>query len=239
MQGQALRSGRPSLPAHEAGLSGPRVERTIDRRQTSLQRRWAGRHCACVGATQGGPPAQGSPRGLLPRRAGARTGGMPGGGGGGASGVWRERGPAGRHGHGRPIGLQVPRAGHPRVGPAGCRCAWVGGSAGLERGRGGGGCGGAGDVNATPSWGHPPRERGGRRGEGGWDGMGVCPTPARHTSGPMMCISRPCRRLPRIGLGATQTTTQGRRGRGGGGGRRSEANRRRLKGNRRRQPTAL
>ena len=37
--------------------------------------------------------------------------------------------------------------------------------------------------------------------------MGVCPTPARHIAEPMMCTSRPCRRLPRTGLGATQTTT--------------------------------
>ena len=42
---------------------------------------------------------------------------------------------------------------------------------------------------------------------GGWDGMGVCPTPARHIAGPTTRIGWPCRRLPCAGLGATQTTT--------------------------------
>ena len=42
---------------------------------------------------------------------------------------------------------------------------------------------------------------------GGWDGMGVCPTPARHVTRPTLCVSGLCHRLPRAGLGATQTTT--------------------------------
>ena len=42
---------------------------------------------------------------------------------------------------------------------------------------------------------------------GGWDGMGVCPTPARHVARPTLCVSGLCHRLPRAGLGATQTTT--------------------------------
>ena len=44
-------------------------------------------------------------------------------------------------------------------------------------------------------------------GRGGWDGMGVCPTPARHVARPTLCVSGLCHRLPRAGLGATQTTT--------------------------------
>ena len=42
---------------------------------------------------------------------------------------------------------------------------------------------------------------------GGGDGMGVCPTPARHIARPTTRIGWSCRRLPRAGLGATQTTT--------------------------------
>ena len=42
---------------------------------------------------------------------------------------------------------------------------------------------------------------------GGWDGMGVCPPPARHVARPTLCVSGLCHRLPRAGLGATQTTT--------------------------------
>ena len=41
----------------------------------------------------------------------------------------------------------------------------------------------------------------------GWDGMGVCPTPARHVARPTLCVSGLCHRLLRAGLGATQTTT--------------------------------
>ena len=37
--------------------------------------------------------------------------------------------------------------------------------------------------------------------------MRVCPTPARHVAGPTLCVSGLCHRLPRAGLGATQTTT--------------------------------
>ena len=37
--------------------------------------------------------------------------------------------------------------------------------------------------------------------------MGVCPTPARHVARPTLCVSGLCHRLPRAGLGATQTTT--------------------------------
>ena len=37
--------------------------------------------------------------------------------------------------------------------------------------------------------------------------MGVCPTPARHVARPTLCFSGLCHRLPRAGLGATQTTT--------------------------------
>ena len=44
-------------------------------------------------------------------------------------------------------------------------------------------------------------------GGGGWDGMGVCPTPARHVARPTLCVSGLRHRLPRAGLGATQTTT--------------------------------
>ena len=44
-------------------------------------------------------------------------------------------------------------------------------------------------------------------GEGQGDGMGVCPTPARHVARPTLCVSGLCHRLPRTGLGATQTTT--------------------------------
>jgi len=37
--------------------------------------------------------------------------------------------------------------------------------------------------------------------------MGVCPPPARHVARPTLCVSGLCHRLPRAGLGATQTTT--------------------------------
>ena len=45
------------------------------------------------------------------------------------------------------------------------------------------------------------------QGREGWDGMGVCPTPARHVTRPTLCVSGLCHKLPRAGLGATQTTT--------------------------------
>ena len=51
------------------------------------------------------------------------------------------------------------------------------------------------------SWGEVP----GRDDRGG--GMGVCPTTARHVARPTLCVSGLCHRLPRAGLGATQTTT--------------------------------
>ena len=35
----------------------------------------------------------------------------------------------------------------------------------------------------------------------------MCPTPARHVARPTLCVSGLCHRLPRAGLGATQTTT--------------------------------
>ena len=37
--------------------------------------------------------------------------------------------------------------------------------------------------------------------------MGGCPTPATHVARPTLCVSGLCHRLPRAGLGATQTTT--------------------------------
>ena len=38
----------------------------------------------------------------------------------------------------------------------------------------------------------------------GWDGMGVCPTPARHLASLTLVVGGLCRRLPRAGLGATR-----------------------------------
>ena len=38
---------------------------------------------------------------------------------------------------------------------------------------------------------------------GDGDGMGVCPTPARHLARPTPLVGGPCHRLPRTGLGAT------------------------------------